>query len=78
MPPPGGHEPEHFDWSRIEDDLGLRLPGDYKRFLEKYGLGKIDNFMIVFHPTTPNRHLNLKKKIDDELSAAFAGSPGWR
>jgi hypothetical protein len=44
-------------------------PSDYKRFLERYGMGEIDNFIYLFHPTTQNPHINLKKQIVDNLWA---------
>ncbi len=69
MPPPAGRQPEHFDWSRIEEDLGIHLPSDYKWFLERYGMGEIDNFVLLFHPTTANQHINLKKQVADTLWA---------
>jgi hypothetical protein len=69
MPPPTGHEPEYFDWSQIEEDLGIHLPSDYKWFLERYGMGEIDDFLLLFHPTTTNRHINLKNQIAETLWA---------
>ena len=69
MPPPNGHEPERFDWSRIEEDLGVQLPTDYKRFLELYGMEEIDNVIYPFHPTTQNPLINLKNQIVENLWA---------
>lgn len=46
-------------WDAIEMQLAGRLPGDYKQFIAKYGVGCIDNFITVYSPFTTNTFLNL-------------------
>jgi hypothetical protein len=42
---------EHgFDWSSVETALGVDLPGDYKRFVDAYGPGLIDDHLTVCAP----------------------------
>jgi hypothetical protein len=54
-------------WSRIERNLGIRLPEDYKSFINQYGTGSIADFIWVFSPFTVNRHLNLETQVRQVL-----------
>jgi len=65
MPPP-----EHpvecgtwEDWAGVQSELGLRLPVDYKYFINSYGTGKISDFLYVLNPFSANAYLNLKQQI---------------
>jgi SMI1-KNR4 cell-wall len=51
--------PSLDDWPSIEKDLGTPLPSDYKEFIEKYGSGRIDDFLAIFNPLSANKHTNL-------------------
>src|SRR5579863_5757225 len=70
MPPPanpslGGTLPA---WPAIEKQLGP-LPGEYKEFIETYGLGKIDDFVILYSPNAADRYLNLLTRGPIDLDA---------
>jgi hypothetical protein len=60
--PPSERVP--VDWIAVERRLGLRLPPDYKRIIDTYGLGLFDRFLWILHPTTPNSNLRLDKQIE--------------
>ena len=47
------------DWESIERKLGTQLPDDYKSFIDLYGLGTIDRFLVVFNPFSSNKFVNL-------------------
>ena len=42
------------DWSAVEAALGAVLPSDYKRFVEMYGAGSIDDHLTVHAPGAPS------------------------
>ncbi|SMO45818.1 SMI1/KNR4 family protein [Paracoccus laeviglucosivorans] len=54
MPPPAiearGAIAQTADWERAEVELGVKLPADYRAFLDRWGAGSIGPFM---HPYTP-------------------------
>jgi hypothetical protein len=39
------------DWAQVEAEVSMRLPGDYKRFVDRYGAGSVEEFPHIFHPT---------------------------
>lgn len=47
------------DWKAVEDQLGTRLPPDYKQFIDIYGTGIIGRLIWIFNPFTNNDYLNL-------------------
>ena len=49
-------------WDEIELMLGIKLPTDYKQFINKYAVGNINDFLWVLNPFTPNANLNLIEK----------------
>jgi hypothetical protein len=49
IPPVRPQLPEP-SWTPIEEQLGLRLPRDYKRLVEAYGGGSFDGFLWVLQP----------------------------
>lgn len=53
------HVPTEDGWNYAEQTLGTELPLDYKEFLEVYGSGKIDDFLWVLNPASPNPYGNL-------------------
>lgn len=46
------------DWDRAERSLGVRLPDDYRTFIESYGYGAAAD-IIVFSPFSTDPLLNL-------------------
>ncbi|WP_369387244.1 SMI1/KNR4 family protein [Streptomyces sp. CG1] len=46
-PPIGG---DHVDWDALFEESGLRLPEDYRAFVEVYDGGEIDEYLSVSTP----------------------------
>ncbi|HNW08045.1 MAG TPA: SMI1/KNR4 family protein [Verrucomicrobiota bacterium] len=69
LPPPQPVEvPTTEDWRAIESLLG-ELPADYKAFVERFGTGKINEFILVLNPASKNPYLNLVREMEPILSA---------
>lgn len=70
MPPPAHPNlgSTALDWAAVEQQL-CPLPASYKEFVETYGLGKIDDFLIVYSPTAADRYLNLLTRGAIDLDA---------
>ena len=56
-------------WREIEQQLGFALPSDYKKYIETYGTGSVDDFLLVFNPFSSNRYVSLPTQIEDRLDA---------
>jgi len=67
MPPPNVPVASHGDWAAAELQLGTRLPGDYKAFVETYGSGLVCGFLLVYSPFALNKSLNLIHKVNQSL-----------
>ena len=64
-PPSEPHETETLkSWEKIEQRLGILLPPDYKAFINYYGTGSFDDFIIVYNPFAQNEYLNLFFALD--------------
>ena len=78
-PPPEPQEAgRESEWARVEHELGVRLPEDYKKFVQIYGSGMIDGFVVVLNPFSANRNINLIEagRLDREALAELrAGYP---
>ena len=61
LPPPDSPAYPNPDWARVENDHGIRLPADYKAFIERFGAGCIDDFLWVIDPFSSSRDLNFDK-----------------
>jgi len=61
LPPPAEPvEPGRPDsWPAVEATLGTRLPRDFKAFAERYGSGKVDDFLYLFNPFAAGQDGNL-------------------
>ena len=46
-------------WQAVERQLGLTLPTDYHRLIDRYGTGQFGQFLWVLNPFTSNKNLNL-------------------
>jgi hypothetical protein len=51
------------EWSRVENELGTKLPGDYKQFINRFGTCRLCDFIWVFDPFSKNQHLNLHTQV---------------
>ncbi|WP_328912053.1 MULTISPECIES: SMI1/KNR4 family protein [unclassified Streptomyces] len=38
------------DWGRAEESWGKTFPPDYRKFIETYGAGVIENYLVIFKP----------------------------
>lgn len=47
------------NWRSIEEELGTRLPEDYKSFINAYGSGRIGGFLWILNPFSSNQVSNL-------------------
>jgi SMI1-KNR4 cell-wall len=47
------------DFRRVEAELGLELPDDYKQLVQKYGSGQWQQFWYVLNPFSANEYTNL-------------------
>jgi hypothetical protein len=56
-------------WAEVEAQLGTTLPRDYKTFVEVFGLGSINGFLVVFVPYSLNPHVDLLTRGRTELTA---------
>jgi hypothetical protein len=59
----------NYDWTNVEGELGTQLPIDYKEFINEYGTGKIDDFLVILNPFSQNKFVNLIERGRRELSA---------
>lgn len=41
------------EWSRVEGELGIRFPADYKSFVRTYGSGYVNNCLRLYNPFRP-------------------------
>ena len=60
--------PRSADWAAFESRLGLRLPDDYKRYLERYGSGVVDRFLWVLNPFSTNPNIRFPDASEQQLS----------
>ncbi|MEU0937027.1 SMI1/KNR4 family protein [Embleya sp. NPDC005971] len=54
-----------FDWRDFENEFGVDLPLDYKKFISAYGPCVISDTLTLFHPRAPEADdsLSLRRKI---------------
>jgi hypothetical protein len=69
LAPPFRATPVIVDWSIIEGALKLRLPDDYKEFIEVYGTGSIGGFLWVLSAVARNPNLDLLVQIEKRQRA---------
>jgi len=53
VPPPD--EPvdnDDLDWEFAQSQLNVRLPDDYRAYIDTYGVGYVNRLFLVLHPTT--------------------------
>ncbi|MEV6421242.1 SMI1/KNR4 family protein [Streptomyces sp. NPDC051662] len=61
--------PQQQDWSGIESELQVRLPDDYKEFIERVGGGWVDGYLYILAPSSPNQHYDLAKSSAEREEA---------
>lgn len=53
------------DWDATESAIGLRLPADYKAYIDTYGVAAINKLLSVRHPAVEKGAYNLLKAPDN-------------
>jgi hypothetical protein len=56
-------------WDNVENQLGTKLPQDYKDFIEVFGSGIIGRFVTVLNPFSSRPGLNLIVQSKLQLAA---------
>jgi len=69
LPSPERARDVNVEWEAVEATVQTALPNDYKEFIQRYGTGKIDDFLWVLSPATNNSHLKLAQRKDAILRA---------
>ena len=68
-------------WEKVERELGLRLPADYKQLMDHYGTGAFDDFIRVYNPFAETEEENLFFALDTlnqaEEQTRLWGAPDW-
>lgn len=59
-------------WAEVQSELGLRLPIDYKYYINTYGSGWINDFLYVLNPFAGSKHLELIRNILQILNSLRA------
>jgi hypothetical protein len=59
LPIPSKPQDVKVDWADVELRLKTGLPDDYKKFVQTYGSGRIDDMLFVLNPVTVNKALSL-------------------
>ncbi|WP_406484148.1 histone-like nucleoid-structuring protein Lsr2 [Streptomyces sp. NBC_01568] len=58
--PPPQAPPAPVDWDRVEAELGMRLPEDYKQLASVYGPGSYGgDYITIYHPHGVTLYVNL-------------------
>jgi hypothetical protein len=70
LPPPTNPtgSGNHGDWEAVEAGL-TPLPRDYKEFVDTYGLGRIDGFVLIYSPFAQSPSANLLARGRQDLAA---------
>ena len=63
------------DWEAFESSIGLRLPTDYKAYLDVYGVGCVNDLLCVRHPTVEKGAYNLLRAPTGENRHLLSSSP---
>jgi hypothetical protein len=68
--PPPLPQAAHADparWERVEAEMGLRFPTDYKEFIDTFGAVMLPQEMWVYSPFAEPEHLNLFRQNETML-----------
>lgn len=57
------------DWDTIEQEMKIQFPNDYKKFIDLYGEGAINDFLWILSPFSEYENLNTKVKIKEMYEA---------
>ncbi len=48
--PPTAESDASVDWAGLSRSWGKDLPSDYRTFIEEYGAGTIENYLVIYDP----------------------------
>ncbi|MCX4986082.1 Lsr2 family protein [Streptomyces sp. NBC_00572] len=65
------------DWSRVEGELGMRLPRDYKKLVAAYGLGEFCGFLTLYQPGALSEWVDLTGPMPMWLRGQLDEIPTW-
>lgn len=51
------------DWAAVQDEIGGRLPADYRRLVETYGWGEFCDFLYLRTPFGTSRHNGIERQV---------------
>jgi hypothetical protein len=54
-------QPSIQDWTRVEEDLAIALPGDYKALITRLGCGRFGD-LVLLNPASTSLDWNLNQK----------------
>jgi hypothetical protein len=66
VPPPAELDEPPVDWAAVEETLGMRLPADYKGYIDTYGVGSVNGLFWVRRAGTRHENVDLLTGTDDE------------
>ncbi len=53
------------NWEKIEKELNVIFPSDYKYFIDNYGAGAINDFLWIFSPFEDNKNINSLDRLSE-------------
>ncbi|GAA1558406.1 hypothetical protein GCM10009827_094200 [Dactylosporangium maewongense] len=81
LPPLADSAGNGKDWSAVETELGVTLPGDYKTFIDAYGPGSVDDHVHVCAPDAAEEWADLvghNSYAHECVGPEFFGRGNWR
>lgn len=57
-------------WEAIQNRLGIHLPADYKEFIDTYGTGRFNDFILPYNPFAAREDVNTLLVLDAHHEAA--------
>ena len=66
--PPDGLVPR-ADWAEVQAALGIALPADYRRLIDEFGGGYIDDYLYLLEPRCRNPYYDLGEVASERVEA---------
>jgi hypothetical protein len=57
------------DWADVQLALGVELPADYRRLIDEFGGGHIDDYLYLLEPQCRNPYYDLGEAASERLEA---------
>ncbi|HKS36453.1 MAG TPA: SMI1/KNR4 family protein [Verrucomicrobiae bacterium] len=68
--------PTEQHWLKVEAELGVKLPSEYKALVSRFGTGRFGGDLYVFNPAA-SKHIRLSKKDLEDLRQEYAAFLDW-